>query len=226
MTPTAASLAKIIDHSLLDPALTDLELLEGLELAKRHKVASVCVKPYFVPKAAEVLKGSGVAVGTVVGFPHGSHTIQTKFHEAHQAANDGAVELDFVVNIGKALSGDWDYVERDLESVLGVCKARGAVGKVIFENGYLKDEHKVRLCKLSEKHGADFVKTSTGYGPGGAVDEDLRLMRANVSPKVGVKAAGGVRDLDRLLKVLELGVTRVGCSKTGKILEEAAKRFG
>lgn len=222
---SAASLAKVIDHSLLNPVLTDQELLEGIELARVHKVASVCIKPYFIPKAVQLLTGSGVAVGTVIGFPHGGHDTSMKFLESQLALNEGAVELDMVVNIGKVLSGDWAYVEKDIKMVVDVCKARGAVSKVIFENCYLKDEHKIKLCQICEKAGADFVKTSTGYGTSGATNEDLKLMRANVSKKVQVKAAGGVRDLDRLLEVLELGVTRVGATATVKILEEAAKRF-
>ncbi|HUO58581.1 MAG TPA: deoxyribose-phosphate aldolase [bacterium] len=224
-THTVKSLAKVIDHSLLNPTLTDAQMIEGVELAKRLGVASVCVKPYFVSMAAEILKGSGVAVGTVIGFPHGGHMTSLKFLEAQQAIHEGATELDIVVNIGKVLSGDWDYVEVDLRAVLNVCKTRGAVSKVIFENCYLEEKHKIKLCEVCERLGAGFVKTSTGYGSGGATDEDIQLMRANVSSKTGVKAAGGVRTLDRLLEVLDLGATRVGCTATASILEEAAKRF-
>jgi deoxyribose-phosphate aldolase len=219
------SLAKVIDHSLLNPVMTDRVLLEGIEIAKKHKTASVCIKPYFVSKAAELLKGSGVAVGTVIGFPHGGNTTAAKVAEAQQAIRDGATELDMVVNIGKVLSEDWEYVENDLRSVVAVCQAHRAVSKIIFENCYLEDRHKIQLCRISEKIGADFVKTSTGYGSGGATNEDLKLMRANVSSKVQVKAAGGVRDLNRLLEVLDLGVTRVGATATVKMLEEAAQRF-
>ncbi len=222
---TRAALAKTIDHSLLNPTLTDQALIEGLELAKKLQVASVCIKPYFVSMAAEVLKGSGVAVGTVIGFPHGSPTTPIKMMEAQQALHEGATELDMVVNIGKVLSGDWEFVETDLRAVVNLCKTRGAVSKVIFENCYLEDKHKIRLCEISEKLGAHFVKTSTGYGPSGATNEDLRLMRAHVSSKVQVKAAGGIRTLDRLLEVLDLGVTRVGATATQAILEEAALRF-
>ena len=224
-TFSAASLAKTIDHSLLNPALTDQALIDGIELAIKYQVASVCIKPYFVSTAANRLKGSGVAVGTVIGFPHGGHMTSIKFLESQQAIHDGATELDMVVNIGKVLSGDWDYVEEDLRSLLTVCQARGAVSKIIFENCYLEDPHKIKLCELSEKLGAKFVKTSTGYGTAGATNEDLKLMLAHVSPKVKVKAAGGIRTLDRLLEVLELGVARVGATATQDILEEAAKRF-
>ncbi len=222
---TAASLAKMIDHSLLNPVMTDKDLLEGIETAKKYKVASVCIKPYFVSKAVELLEFSGVAVGTVVGFPHGGHRSAVKIMEAHQALQNGATELDMVVNIGKVLSDDWLYVESDIRAVINVCKANQAVCKVIFENCYLTDRHKIKLCQLCESLGADFVKTSTGYGPGGATNEDIKLMRANVSPSVQVKAAGGIRTLDRLLEVLDLGVTRVGATATVAILEEAARRF-
>jgi deoxyribose-phosphate aldolase len=224
-THTVASLAKAIDHSLLNPVLTDQAMIEGTEAAKKHKVASVCIKPYFVSMAAEILKGSGVAVGTVIGFPHGGDNTPIKFLEAQQAIHEGATELDIVVNIGKVLSGDWEYVETDLRSVVNVCKARGAVSKIIFENCYLEDKHKIKLCEISEKIGAHFVKTSTGYGTSGATNEDIKLMRANVNSKVQVKAAGGIRTLDRLLEVLELGCTRVGATATAAILEEAAKKF-
>jgi deoxyribose-phosphate aldolase len=222
---TVASLAKSIDHSLLNPILTDQAMIEGVEIAKKHQVASVCIKPYFVSMAAEILKGSGVAVGTVIGFPHGGHMTSIKFLEAQQAIHDGATELDMVVNIGKVLSGDWEFVEMDLRAVVNVCKARGAVSKIIFENCYLEDKHKLKLCEISERIGADYVKTSTGYGSSGATNEDLKLMRANVSSKVKVKAAGGIRTLDHLLEVLDLGVARVGATATVAILEEAAQRF-
>jgi deoxyribose-phosphate aldolase len=219
------AVAKVIDHSLLNPVMTDSILLEGIEIAKKHKTASVCIKPYFVSRAAKFLEGSGVAVGTVIGFPHGGHSTAVKVMEAQQAIQDGATELDLVVNIGKVLSGDWEFVEKDLRSVVSICQATQSISKIIFENCYLEDSHKIQLCQISERIGADFVKTSTGYGSGGATPEDLKLMRAHVSPKVQVKAAGGVRDLNRLLEVVALGVTRVGATATEKILEEAAKRF-
>lgn len=219
------SVAKVIDHSLLNPVMTDQVLLEGIEIAKKYKTASVCIKPYFVSRAAALLKDTGVAVGTVIGFPHGGQATVVKVLEAQQAVQDGATELDMVVNIGKVLSEDWDFVEKDLRAVVAVCQDHMALSKIIFENCYLEDKHKIQLCKISEKIGADFVKTSTGYGSGGATNEDLILMRANVSSRLHVKAAGGVRDLARLLEVLELGVTRVGATATVKILEEAAQRF-
>lgn len=222
---TVESIAKVIDHSLLNPALTDQELFQGLEIAKKYKVASVCIKPYFVSKATAALEFSGVAVGSVVGFPHGGHSTAVKIMEAHQALQHGANELDMVVNIGKVLSEDWIVVETDIRAVANTCKSNQALIKVIFENCYLQDKHKIKLCEICEKLGVDFVKTSTGYGSSGATDEDLKLMRSHVSPKVQVKAAGGIRTLDRLLEVLDLGATRVGATATVAILEEAAQRF-
>ena len=219
------SIAKVIDHSLLSPGMTDELLLEGVETARKYKVASVCIKPYFVSRAATLLAGSGVTVGSVVGFPHGGSTTAVKMLEAQQSIQYGATELDIVINIGKTLSGDWDFVEKDIRGVVGLCKAGKAISKIIFENCYLQDEHKIRLCQICENIGPDFVKTSTGYGSGGAIDEDLKLMRAYCPPSIQVKAAGGIRNLDRLLEVLELGVTRVGATATLAILEEATQRF-
>jgi deoxyribose-phosphate aldolase len=223
---TVETIARMIDHSLLNPVLTDAELESGLELAKKHGTASVCIKPYFVVRAAQVLRGSGVAVGTVVGFPHGGQATAVKLFEAEKAMRDDAGEFDIVVNIGKVLSGDWEYVERDLREVVRACRRGMRRTKVIFENCYLKDEHKIRLCKISEVVGADFVKTSTGFGPSGATDADLRLMRKNVTEKVGVKAAGGIRTFARFVEVMALGVKRVGATATETILKEAALVLG
>ncbi len=223
--PSVESIAKVIDHSLLNPVMTDSVLLDGIEIARKYKVASVCIKPYFVSRAAKLLKNSGVVVGSVVGFPHGGSTTAVKMLEAQQAVQSGAAELDLVVNIGKVLSGDWDFVEKDIRGVVGLCKAGKALSKVIFENCYLQDEHKIRLCQICENVGPDFVKTSTGYGSGGATNEDLQLMRAYCPSYIHIKAAGGIRDLDRLLEVLDLGATRVGATATVAILEEAANRF-
>lgn len=225
------SIAKLIDHSLLQPTLTDAELRAGCELAKRYDVASVCIKPYAVPLAAEILAGSGVAVGTVIGFPHGSHQTEVKVYEAELACRQGATELDMVVNIGKVLSEDWAYVEADILAVVEVAHRHGAITKVIFENDFLpRDELKIKLCQICERAGAEFVKTSTGYGfvkqPDGgynylgATEADLRLMRANTGPGVQVKAAGGVRNYEQVIRVRELGVTRIGASATAAIIEE------
>jgi deoxyribose-phosphate aldolase len=229
-------LAKMIDHSLLHPTMTDRELAAGCRLAKKYKVASVCIKPYAVKAAAKLLRGSGVAVGAVVGFPHGSSTTESKRHETELACRDGAAEIDMVINVGKALSGDWAYVEKDIRAVVREAHKRGAIVKVIFENDYLEgDAIKKRLCRISEKAGADFVKTSTGYGfvrrPDGsygyqgATEHDLVLMRTHVSKKVQVKAAGGVRDLDALMHVRDLGTTRCGATATAAMLDEYTRRL-
>ena len=235
MKYTYEELAKMIDHSLLHPTLTDQELEEGCRVAAKYRVASVCIKPYYVQRAAEILKGTCVLVGTVIGFPHGGNTTEVKRYETELACKDGAVEIDMVINIGKALSGDWDYVERDVRAVCDEAHKHNAIVKVIFENDYLSDDQiKTKLCQVCEKAGADFVKTSTGYGfvkqPGGgynykgATESDLKLMRAACSPKVQVKAAGGVRDLDGLIKVRDLGGTRCGASATVAMLDEFHKR--
>lgn len=227
----------MIDHSLLHPTMTDSELEEGCRLAAKYQVASVCIKPYAVKRAAELLKGTGVLVGTVVGFPHGGNSTECKRLETELACRDGAVEIDMVVNVGKALSGDWDYVERDIKAVCEEAHRHGAKVKVIFENDYLEkagDEVKRKLCEIAERAGADWVKTSTGYGfvkqadgtynYKGATEHDLALMRASCSPKVQVKAAGGVRDLDGLIRVRELGATRCGATATAAMLEEYRRR--
>src|SRR5438067_1552728 len=217
---TYPQIAKMIDHSLLQQPLTDGELDRGCRLAREYDVASVCIKPYYVRRAAEVLAGSTVAVGTTVGFPHGGHVTTIKVAEAEQAMDDGARELDMVVNIGKVLSGDWNYVGGDILAVVEKAHERGTIVKVIFENCFLDDDQKERLCILCGEVGADFVKTSTGYGDAGAVDHDLRLMRHFTPPQVQVKAAGGVRSYERVLEVRALGVTRIGATATREILEE------
>jgi len=242
MKYTYEQLAKMIDHSLLHPTLTDQELEDGCKLAARYGVASVCIKPYAVKHAAELLHGTGVLVGAVIGFPHGNSTTESKRHETEQACQDGAVEIDMVINLGKALSGDWDYVERDIKAVCDEAHRRGARVKVIFENDYLArggaglsgDDLKRQLCQICERAGADWVKTSTGYGfvkqPDGsynyqgATEHDLALMRASVSGDVQVKAAGGVRDLDGLVKVRDLGCSRCGATATAAILDEYRRR--
>jgi len=226
MDYTYEDIAKMIDHSLLNPMLADRELEEGCQLAVGYNVASVCVMPYFLKRCAEILKGSTVKASTTIGFPHGGHTTAVKVAEARQALEDGGEELDMVVNISKVLSEDWAYVRADIKAVVDVAHARGQKVKVIFENCYLRDEHKIRLCEICAEVGADWVKTSTGYGTGGATDEDLKLMRRHSPAHVQVKAAGGVRDLDRLLTVRALGVTRVGASRTVDILEECKRRLG
>ena len=218
--------AKMIDHSMLQQVLTDAEMDAGCKLAAEYQVASVCIKPYYVQQAARLLKGTDVRVGTVVGFPHGGHVTRIKVAESVQAIRDGAVELDMVVNIGKVLSQDWDYVIDDIKAVVDTAHAAKAIVKVIFENCFLQDAHKIALCKICGEVGADFVKTSTGYGQTGATDEDLRLMRQHSPANVQVKAAGGVRNFDRVLEVRKIGVTRIGATASKGILDECKARLG
>ena len=235
MKYTYTQLAKMIDHSLLHPALSDNELEEGCAIASKYQVASVCVKPFHVKRAAELLRGTGVLVGAVVGFPHGNSTSEVKRYETEIACRDGADEIDMVINIGKAISGDWDYVEREIRVVCDEAHGRGAIVKVIFENDFLPDDcMKIQLCRVCEKSGSDYVKTSTGYGfvkqpdgsykSKGATEHDLKLMREHCSPKLKVKAAGGVRDLDALIQVRDLGAERCGASATVSMLDEYKKR--
>ena len=218
--------AKMIDHSLLRPVLSASELEAGCRLALEYDVASVCILPYYLKRCAELLAGSSVAPGTTIGFPHGAHATRVKAFEAQQALADGGVELDMVVNVSKVLSGDWAYVRDDVRAVLEVVRAAGARLKVIFENCYLDEAQKVRLCEICGELSVDWVKTSTGFGTGGATDEDLVLMRRHTPAHVQLKAAGGVRDLDRLLRVRELGCTRSGATTTRAILDEAKRRLG
>ena len=222
-TITYEQLAKVIDHSLLRPELTEADVLAGCELAARYHVATVCVKPCDVKLAKEALKDSDVLVSTVLGFPHGSNLTSIKVAEAQQAMDDGALELDMVLNIGQLRSGKHDFVREDIKAVCDVAHARGVKVKVIFENAYLTDQEKIIACQLSEAAGADWVKTSTGFAAGGATLDDLRLMRANVSDKVQVKAAGGVRTLSALLDVIDAGVTRSGATATATILDDFKK---
>lgn len=223
---TYAEIAKMIDHSLLNPALTASELEAGCRLAVAYDVASVCIMPYYLRRCAEILDGSTVRASTTVGFPHGGHATAIKVAEAERALDDGAEELDMVVNISQVVSGNWRYVRDDIRAVVEPAHDAGRKLKVIFENCYLNDEQKVRLCEICGELRVDWVKTSTGYGPGGATVEDLRLMRRHSPPHVQVKAAGGVRDLDTLLEVRALGVTRVGASRTKEILEDCRRRLG
>lgn len=225
MDYTCEQIAKMIDHSLLNPALTDQELEAGCRLAVRYDVASACIKPYFLKRCSELLAGSSVAPSTVIGFPHGGNATAIKLAEAEQALRDGGTELDMVVNVGKVLSEDWAYVGEDIRAVVEAAHEGGAIVKVIFENCYLQDGHKIRLCEICSGIGADFVKTSTGYGHGGATIEDLRLMRKHSAPNVRVKAAGGVRTLDALLEVRAIGVSRCGATRTAEMLDECKRRL-
>jgi len=216
--------AKTIDHSLLRPELDDAFIDDGCRLAARYDVASVCVRPADVLRARSILEGTDVKIGTVIGFPHGSHRTETKVFEAERALADGATELDMVIQIGALKSGRDADVQADIAAIVDLAHAKGAIVKVILENAYLTDDEKVRACRLAEAAGADFVKTSTGFAPAGATHEDLALMRRSVSPHVQVKAAGGVRTLDALLAVMDLGVTRVGATATATILDDFRAR--
>jgi deoxyribose-phosphate aldolase len=224
--PTYLEISKLIDHSLLQPMLTESELEAGLDAAIRYQVASVCIMPFYLPRAAERLAGSGVRPSTTIGFPHGGQTSGCKLQESQEAIESGCQELDMVINISQALSGNWDYVAAEIKAIVQLAHAADRQVKVIFENCYLDDSHKVRLCQICSEAKADWVKTSTGYGTGGATLEDLRLMLSAVGPGVQVKAAGGVRDVDRLLEVWRMGITRVGTSQTAALLEGVRQRLG
>ena len=235
MSESLRAIAKMIDHSLLHPTLTDQELIAGCGLAKKYDVASVCIKPYAIQLAKEQLKGSDVFVGTVIGFPSGSHKVEVKLREAELALADGAVELDMALNIGKALSRDWEYIRQEIKAINELTVSRGALLKVIFETDYItQDDLRIQLCHICSEVAVAFVKTSTGYNYvkqadgqmvyAGASDQALQLMRRECPPSVQVKAAGKVKTLDDILRVRSLGVTRIGATSTAEILEEAKKR--
>ena len=235
MKYTYEDLAGMIDHSLLHPTMTDSELEEGCQVAAKYKAASVCIKPYYVKRAAEILTGSGVAVCTVVGFPHGSSITEVKRYETELACKDGATEIDVVINIGKAISGDWEFVRSDIQAVVEEAHKHGAIVKVIIENDFMPDDTiKTRLCELCEAVSAEYVKTSTGYGfvkgtdgnysYQGATVADLKLMRAACSPAVKIKAAGGVRNLDALIRCRDIGCSRVGATATAAMMDEYLRR--
>jgi deoxyribose-phosphate aldolase len=223
-TLTERDIAKTIDHSLLRPELDDAFVEEGCRLAAEYDVASVCVRPADVRRAAAILEGTEVKVGTTIGFPHGNHATEIKVAEARRALADGATELDMVLQIGALKSGRDADVRADIAAVVEVAHAAGAIVKVIFENAYLTDDEKVRACRLTEAAGGDFVKTSTGFASGGATHDDLRLMREHTTPPTQVKAAGGVRTLDALLEVMALGTTRIGATATKTIIDDFRAR--
>ncbi|MEO0468120.1 MAG: deoxyribose-phosphate aldolase [Bacteroidota bacterium] len=237
MIPQVKELAKMIDHSLLHPTMTDDDLKAGCELAMQYDAASVCIKPYAIKKAVKWLEGSDVMVGTVIGFPHGNSSTAIKVAETETACADGAVEIDMVVNIGRVIGEDWEYVKEEIAEINETCLRHGAILKVIFENDFItNDAHKIKLCEICTEVGAAFVKTSTGYGMvkgadgkygyQGATEHDLKLMRQHSGPSVQVKAAGGVRTLDDLLHVKSLGVTRIGATATAAMINAAIERFG
>ncbi|CAK96240.1 uncharacterized protein An02g00250 [Aspergillus niger] len=223
ITVTLPQLAKMIDHSLLHPTMTDADIIAGLKIARDNHVATACVKPYAIPLAKKELAGSDVLVCPVIGFPHGNSTTEIKVLEATAAAKAGGAEIDMVVNVGKVLGEEWDYVAEEIRQINDAVVANGAILKVIFENDYLRSEHIARLCEICTQIGVAFVKTSTGYGFGATV-QAVKLMREKSGEKVQIKAAGGVRTLDDLLHVMSLGVTRIGATATVAILEDAKKR--
>src|SRR4030042_1548399 len=233
----ATDIAKMIDHSILHPVFTDEDLKQNCEIASKYHVATVCVKPYHTKQAAAILQHSDVGICAVIGFPHGNSTTNIKVSEARQVITDGATEVDMVINIGKALQGDWGYVENEIKRINDACKKNNAILKVIFETDFLtRDADKIKVCKICSKQKVAFVKTSTGYGfvkssdgkymYAGATEKDLVLMRRHCAPEVGIKAAGGIRNLSQLLKARELGASRIGASATDSIMKEAIKRFG
>ena len=219
-------ISKMIDHSLLNPTMNRGDLEKGCELALAFDVASVCIMPYDLKRCASVLAGSTVMPSTTIGFPHGGHTTAIKRAEAERAIEDGCQELDMVVNISRVLSEEWDAVQEDIEAVIKPAHAADRKVKVIFENCYLEDRHKIKLCQICGELGADWVKTSTGYGTGGATMDDLRLMREHSPANVQVKAAGGIRDMDAILEARAIGVTRIGASRTRDMLGECRERLG
>jgi deoxyribose-phosphate aldolase len=233
---SVADIARMIDHSILHPTFTDDDLKKNCELAKKYHTATACVKPYHTTMAAELLHGSDVAVCAVIGFPHGNSTIGVKAAETLQVIGDGAREVDMVVNIGKVLQGDWNYIDSEVKTIQDTCAANSAIVKVIFETDYItRDKDKIKLCELCNKHKVAFVKTSTGYGfvkrndgtysYEGATEHNVRLMRTYCDPGIQIKAAGRIKNLDQVLRMRELGVTRIGATTTADILEEAKSRF-
>lgn len=225
MSLTPHDIAKMLDHSTLQPYLTEDDIRKGCELALKYDTASVCARPCDVPILAEMLKGSDVKVCTVIGFPHGAHETKIKVAEAELALDEGCDELDMVINIGQMLRGNEDYVRNEIKQICDLAHSHNAIVKVILETCYLSDEQKKRACEISEEAGADFVKTSTGYGSKGCTIEDLKLMRASVSEHVRVKGSGGIRDLDTVLAARAVGANRCGVSATQKIMEEAEQRY-
>lgn len=226
MKYTYAELSKMIDHALLSPTLDRAALELGCKTAAAYDVASICIMPYYVARCAEILQGTTVLPSTVIGFPHGGQSSKTKIAESETAVADGAIELDMVVNVSAVLSEQWDYVQDEIQAIVNVAHAADRKVKVIFENCYLQDQHKVRLCEIACQVGADWVKTSTGFGTGGATIDDLKLMLDNSPAPMQVKAAGGIRDLEKLIEVKDLGVTRAGASATAAILDPARVELG
>ncbi len=223
--PTPAEIAKMLDHSMLQPWLTEEDIVKGCQIAIKYQTAAVCARPCDMKLVARLLEGTGIAPCTVIGFPHGTNLTCVKVYEAEQAILDGCTELDMVINVGRLKAGDDAYVLNDIRAVAEAAHRGGAILKVIIEACCLTDDEKVRACQLSEKAGADYVKTSTGYGSHGATPEDVALMRAAVSDRVKVKASGGMRTLDAILAVREAGADRCGVSATEAIMKEAFEKL-
>ena len=224
MDYTVKDIARMIDHSLLNPGLTVDQLESGIQIGLKYEVASVCIMPFYLKRCSELLKGSVVKSSTTIGLPHGGHTTSAKIAETKQALADGCEELDIVVNISQVISGNWDYVRSEIATLIELIHSADQKAKIIFENCYLNEAQKIRLCEICGELKADWVKTSTGYGITGANPEDVKLMRKHSPAFVQVKAAGGIRDLDSVLMFRELGATRIGCSRTAEILEECKLR--
>ena len=217
---TLEQVAKTIDHSILKPDFTYSDVEAGAALALKFNTASYCIRPMDVAAAAKALAGSTVNVCTVIGFPHGSTTSATKVFETNDAIANGATEIDMVLNVSALLSGDYDYVEKDIRGVVEAAHSKGASVKVIFETAFLNDEQIIKACELTESAGADYVKTSTGFASEGATTHNVALMKKTVGDRLNVKSSGGVRTLDQLIDYMDLGVTRSGCSATAQVLEE------
>jgi deoxyribose-phosphate aldolase len=215
----------MIDHAVLKPTQTERDVVDACTVARREKIATVCVKPFYVPDCARLLKDSGVGTSTVIGFPHGGQAPEIKVSTALTALRDGATELDMVINIGALIERDYATIEKEIASVVGVGHASEAMVKVILETAYLDDAQKAIAAQIAVASGADYVKTSTGFGPEGATVEDVRLLRSVVGPKVGVKASGGIRTLDDALAMIEAGASRLGTSSTESILKELRERL-
>lgn len=216
----------MIDHAVLRPTQTERDVVEACTIARRERIASVVVKPFYVPDCARLLKDSGVRTSTVIGFPHGGQSAEVKVTTSLNAMRDGASELDMVINIGALIEKDYATIEKEIGSVVGVGHANEALVKVILETAYLDDEQKAIAAQIAVAAGADFVKTSTGFGPEGATIEDVRLLRQVVGRSVGVKASGGIRTLDDALAMIEAGADRLGTSSTSSILDELRDRRG
>jgi deoxyribose-phosphate aldolase len=212
-------IARLIDHALLHPSLTSQQLEQGIEMARQYEVASVCILPFYLKRCAEMLQGSAVKASTTIGFPHGAQSTVAKVYEAISALENGGQELDMVVNISQVLSGSWDFVRSEIETVIAITHSRGQKVKVIFENCYLNNDQKIRLCEICSEMQADWIKTSTGFGSGGATIDDVKLMRKYTDPSVQVKAAGGIKTLEDVIAFYEAGATRIGCSRTEEILK-------